>query len=260
MTTGPRPFYMMMMRGKKKMNQHDAWHVLFFNPFFWEQTGKTGLELRRVCKSFRDGIPERLAIEAAFGRALIRKVDVYRLFPLSINDVVRLRSPLLFVDALRLAVRKTDGFDFCLAVMRERGCALSNSVGARRNQHRAKLLADLLAGGVSLQTTSELFEAAVSGRRRVDAAVVWRCVVFIFAADPMRTRDLDYDFILHRVKDTVGFWYKGINRDVRGIYEEISRARVSHALGNPISRMHHQHIAAKKFIFGVVEFRPWHGS
>lgn len=243
-----------MLKTEKKIEpMHDAWHVLIFNPFFWEQTGKKGLMLRQVCKSLKKDIPERLAIDAAFGNALVRKVDVYRLFPLSVNDVVRLRSPLRFMDAFRLAERKTGGFDFCMAVIRDKGWALWNSVGVLRGQHRAKLLADLRTGGVSLQETSDLFEAAVAGRRQVDSAVVWRCVVLVGVAV------YQYDDILHRVRNAVGFWYKGINRDVRSICDGIERAKRSYLMGRPIVRMHHQHIACGKFVFGVVDFRPYHG-
>jgi hypothetical protein len=255
------------------MNPHDAWHVLFFNPFFWEQTGKRGLDLRGVCRSFRAEIPERVAIEAAFKDALIRKVEVYRLFPLSISDVVRLRSPLLFVDALRLAIRKTGSFEFCIAVVRDKGWTLCNTVGFQRNQHRAKLVAELAAGGVTWSVDGELFESAVSRRRNVESAVVWRHDSFIQELthmDECRLLPENDMFLLHNqwehgrilmcLRTAVGFWYKGINRDARSVCAGISRARRSHAEGRPVCRMHHQHIAAGKFIFGVVDFRPWHGS
>lgn len=231
------------------MNQHhDAWHVLFFNPFFWEQTGKKGLDLRRVCKNFRKEIPERLAIEAAFCDVLIRKVEVYRLLPLSVNDVVRLRSPLLFVDAFRLAVKKSGNFEFCIAVVRERGWALWNTVGVIRSQYRDKLVEDLVAGGVTWPVAGDLFESAV--RRYVESAVVWHFDSPIHLPD----NTLEFNMLLLSLRNAVGFWYKGINKDVRSVCSGISHARRSHALGNPICCMHHQHIAAGKFVFGVVKF------
>ena len=244
---------------------HDAWHVLFFNPFFWEQTGKRGLNLRGVCKSFKDEIPERLAIEAAFKDALIRKVDVYRLFPLSVGNVVVLRSPLLFVDAFRLAVKKSGSFEFCIAFVREKGWTLRNSVGIKRDMHRAKLVADLAAGGISWPVTGSLFESAVASfinealpRRQifVAKAVVWRYDTVIRELSDLEI-PWEYDAILQRIHHATGFkWYKGINRDVRSVCDGIRLARKNHAEGDPVGCMHHQHIATGKFIFGVVKFRP----
>lgn len=252
---------------------HAAWHVLFFNPFFWEHTGKHGLCLRRVCTAFRNEIPECLAIDSAFVGVLIRKVEIFRLFPLSVHDVVTMRSPLFFVDAFRLALRKTGGFDFCIAVMREKGLALWNSSGVKREALRAKLGSELLAGGVSWDVTGPLFDAAISGRRNVESAVVWHLDCFDQELPPWQTFRpspdapprtkyglWEYNAILFCLHDAVGFWYKGINRDVLVIVEEIQRARLSCASGHPVYCMHHQHIAAKKFVFGVVQFRPFHGS
>jgi hypothetical protein len=244
---------------------HDAWHVLFFNPFFWEQTGKRGLNLRGVCKNFRKEIPERFSIESAFRGVLIRKVDVYRLFPLSVNDVVVLRSPLFFVDAFRLAVKKSGSFEFCIAVVREKGWTLRNSVGIKRDTHRAKLVADLAAGGVSWPVTGPLFESAVASfinevmsRRQifVAGAVVWRYDTILRGLSEWENQ-WEYDAILSRIHHAVGFrWYKGINRDVRSVCDGIRFARKSHAEGGAVGCMHHQHIAAGKFVFGVVKFRP----
>ena len=252
---------------------HDAWHILFYNPDFWEQTGKHGLGLRKVCKGFHRNIPEKFAIESAFVGVLIKKAVIFRLFPLSVYDVVRMRSPLLFVDAFRLALQKTGGFEFCIAVMREKGVELWNSNGVKREMIRSKLNSELTAGGVSWVVTGPLFESAVSGRKNVESAAVWRFDCFIeelphwqtfrppFPGAQQRTKYClwEYDTILFCLHDAVGFWYKGINRDVACIIQEIRRARLSHASGNPVCCMHHQHIAGKKFLFGVVRFWPWDG-
>jgi hypothetical protein len=259
-------------KSKNNMSHHDAWHVLFFNPFFWEQTGKHGLGLRKVCKSFRNEIPEQFAIEASFRNVLIRKVEIFRLFPLSVYDVVRMRSPLLFVDAFKLAMKKTGGFGFCIAVMREKGVVLWNTAGLKRECIRSKLNAELKAGGVSWVVTGPLIDSVVSGKKNVDSAVVWRYDCFTEElphwqafrpspdAQPRIMHKLwEYDTILFCLHDAVGYWYKGINRDVLCILEEIRRARLSHASGNPICCMHHQHIAGRKFLFGIVQFRPWNG-
>jgi hypothetical protein len=249
---------------------HDAWHILFFNPLFWEQTGKHGLKLREVCKQFKKGIPEQYAIESAFAGVLIRKADIFRLFPLSVHDVVRMRSPLLFVDAFKIAVKKTKGFDFCIAVVREKAILLWNSAGMKRAHLRARLDGELRAGGVTWTMTGPLFEAAVSGRRTVDGAVVWYFDCFIeqipgwqtfrpTPGAPSRTmyQLWEQETILFLIRDAVGFWYKGINKDVTSVLRGIGQARQSHAEGRPICRMHHQHIAAKKFIFGIIRFHPF---
>ena len=251
---------------------HDAWHILFFNPYFWEKTGKHGLKLRSVCKRFNDAIPEQYAIESAFSGVLIRKADIFRLFPLSVHDVVRMRSPLLFVDAFKIAVRKTNGFDFCIAVMREKACLLWNSVGIKRMHLRAKLDEELRAGGVSWAMNGSLYEAAISGRRMVDRAVVWYFDCFTEqipcwqtfrpspGASPRTMYQLwEQETILFLIRDAAGFWYKGINKDVVSVLQGIGQARRSYAEGRPICRMHHQHIAAKKFIFGIIRFHPWNG-
>jgi hypothetical protein len=98
---------------------HTAWHLLFFNPIFWEHTGRQGLALRRVCRHFRAEIPQQFAIEAAFSGVHIHMAAAFRLFPLAVRDVLRLRSPLLFADAFRMALIKTGSFEFCIAIMRE---------------------------------------------------------------------------------------------------------------------------------------------
>ena len=258
--------------GREIMTVHDAWHVLFFNPFFWEQTGKHGLKLRGLCKGFRDSIPEQNAIEWAFSNVLIRKADIFRLFPLAVHDVVRMRSPLLFVDAFRLAVKKTHGFDFCIAVMREKSILLWNTAGFKREVLRSKLNEELKAGGVSWVVAGPLFEASISGKRGVDSARVWHFDCFIedlphwqtfrpSPGSPARTNYglWEYETILFLLHEAVGFWYKGINRDVLCVVQEIRRARLSHASGRPVCTMHHQHIAGRKFLFGIVRFRSWNG-
>ncbi len=263
------------MNTSSSLHHHDAWHILFFNSFFWEQTGKHGLCLRKVCKDFKKDIPEQFATEAAFTGVLIRKVQIFRLFPLSVYDVVKMRSPLLFVDAFRMALKKTGGYDFCIAVMRDKGWMLWNSAGVKREAKRTKLNRELLAGGVTWPVTGSLFEAAISGKRSVESASVWHFDCFIEElphwqtfhppssppGEPPRTLYTlwEYDTVLFCLHGAVGYWYKGINREVLCIMDKIRRARSSHAAGHPVCCMHHQHIAGKKFLFGIVRFRPWNG-
>ena len=52
----------------------------------------------------------------------------------------------------------------------------------------------------------------------------------------------------------VGFWYKGINRDLRSVCDGIRLARRNQAEGRQVYCMHHQHIAGGKFVLGVVKF------
>ena len=276
-------------------HQHDAWHVLFFNSFFWERTGKHGLQLRKVCKSFRDQIPEQYAIETAFIGVSIRKVDIFRLFPLAVYDVVRMRSPLLFVDAFKLALVKTGGFDFCIAVMRDKGNVLWNSKGIKREMLRSRLNTDLVSGGIVCGGSGPLFEAVVSGSKSVDSAAVWYhdssssssggSSSFIFhnnnkAAASSRAsssssyagisiNSREYESILFCLRDAVGFWYKGINKDVHEIVGKIRSARASFVVGgggecrsssssssSSTTTIQHHHVAGKKFIIGVIRLRP----
>ncbi len=222
-----------------------------------------------VCSDFRKAIPEKFAIESAFAGVLIRKVEIFRLFPLSVYDVVSMRSPLLFVDAFRMALGKTGGFDFCIAVMREKGWTLWNSIGVKREAMRSKLNSELIAGGISWPVTGRLFQAAVSGKKKVLSAAVWRldCLAEelphwqAFQPSPGAPQRIayarwEYEEVMFRLHGAVGFWYKGINHDVRCIIKEIRCRRAS---GRTADCMHHQHVAAKKFIFGVIIFRPFHG-
>ena len=247
---------------------HDAWHALFYNSFFWEMCGKHGLQLRKVCKSFRDQIPERLAIESAFWGVKIRKVDIFRLFPLSVYDVVMMRSPLLFVDAFNLALKKSRGFEFCIAVMREKGIILWNSKGLKRERMRSKLNSDLVAGGIPRGGYGRLFEAVVAGSRCVESAAVWYFDVIIHDTnlhpylDPLAVvgelqliNQGEYDAILLRLRTAVGVWYKGINKDVREIISKIQAVRISCVNGDRMYCIHHHHVAEKKFLYGVIRFR-----
>jgi hypothetical protein len=255
------------------MGMHDAWHVLFFNPVFWEKTGKHGLKLRETCRDFREQIPERFAIESAFSNVLIRKAAIFRLFPLSVHDVVGMRSPLLFADAFRIAMIKTKGYEFCIAVMREKAILLWNTGGIKREALRSKLNGELRVGGVTLWNVSgQLFEAAVSGKRSVESAVVWNFDCFIeelphwqtFRPSPgapprIMCQLWEYDTVLFLLREAVGYWYKGINKDVLSVLSGIKKARLSILQGVPVCHMHHQHIAGKKFVFGIVRFRPLNG-
>ena len=126
---------------------HDAWQVLFFNPFFWEQTKKHGLKLRRVCRDFRLGVPEQCAIAASFTGVSIRKADIFHLFPLSVSDVVGMHSLLLFVDAFKLDLKKSDGIELFIAVMRDKELMLWNSVGVKMENLRSKFFSELASGG-----------------------------------------------------------------------------------------------------------------
>lgn len=229
-------------------------------------TGKHGLQLRKVCKSFRDQIPEQYAIETAFVGVLIRKVDIFRIFPLAVYDVVRMRSPLLFVDAFKLALVKTGGFDFCIAVMREKGNVLWNSNGVKREKLRSRLNTDLVSGGIVHGGSGPLFEAVVSGSKHVDSAAVWYHDGFLFhetylsAAWSLHVSSTvcrEYDSILFCLRDAVGFWYKGINKDVHAIVDKIRSVRFGYAVGDKREcNIQHHHVAGKKFLIGVIRLRP----
>ena len=117
---------------------HSAWAILFQQDYFLQRLGKHGIHLRAACAEFRRDFPEDMFIRAVFNGVRIRKVDVFRLLPLSVNDVLRLRSPLLFSDAFAVAIRRSGGFERCMDIVREKGWDLLCRTHARREVTRYK--------------------------------------------------------------------------------------------------------------------------
>ena len=80
--------------------------------------------MRAVCSDFRRDFPEGLFIHAVFRGVRIRSVDIFRLLPLSVSDVIQLRSPILFYDAFSVALRRHGSFERCMRIVRENGWRL----------------------------------------------------------------------------------------------------------------------------------------
>ena len=229
---------------------HSAWSILFQSSDFWHGVGKPGIKLRVACSEFRRDIPEDLFIYAVFSGVRIRKVDVFRLLPLTINDVIRLRSPLLFSDAFAIAVRRAGGFERCMQIVREKGWQLLCSVGNQRRRMRERLEGHFKAAGLLLLPQGGLYSAVITGRRFVEGAAVWRLKVARVASP----RKSEYEDIMQALRQAVGFWYGGVNRDARSVEERIREARGSRANGVEVAEIHHQSISGKMFLYGILTF------
>ena len=76
-----------------------AWSVLFNDPDFWLLLDKEHLGmLSSVCRSFRSDIPHSVAILSLFSQKVVKKVSLFRILPLSVRDVLNIRSPVDFCE------------------------------------------------------------------------------------------------------------------------------------------------------------------
>ena len=255
---------------------HSSWSLLFNDPDFWALLSKDHfVMLSSVCRQFRSDIPQRVAIMALFRDKPIKKVAVFRLLPLSVNDVLGLRSPVDFLTALAIAEKKCGGFDRCLAILREKGLQCWIQDGERRMKKRMVFEAELGRLGVTdLPTTDPLYRAAVITQQRVmESVAVWGYATtdaellawqifnpYTAETDLARRlvtsrttfRTIEYDAVLACLKDAMGYWYKGVNADVRTALGAIRAARAKRASGCTIVLLSHQ-----KLLVGRVTIRPW---
>ena len=244
-----------MTRGRtQKEKMHPAWVILFQQSDFMRWLGKPGINLRAVCSEFRSDFPSDVFIHVVFDGVRIRKVDVFRLLPLSVNDVIRLRSPLLFSDAFAIAVRRSGGFEQCMNIVREKGWHLSCGVGRRREIVRKRLGAQFSDAGLPTPPAGELFDAVITGRRVAERAAIWRICLLHAMPSTRHQCSEEYDAIMWALKHAVGFWYGGVNRDARLVEERIREARTRTIQGDVVAEMHHQSISCKVFLYGVVRF------
>ena len=232
--------------------------------------------LRLVCKDFRADIPEKLAIRAIFKATLCRKVDLFRLLPLSVNDVVCMRSPVNFVAAFDIAVRRWGSFESCMAFVREWGWISWRAANMKRRL--AKERVDGLINGAGLvdpvDERNPVYIAAISNRKRVDRAVVWRysCTyegllpreqfnpyesVNGVAISRMAYSNMEFKTLLNCLHDAVGFWYKGIRGDARSIETFICRVRSESKPYADKNVVQHQLVSGRVLIVGVVTFNVW---
>jgi hypothetical protein len=261
-------------------HHHPAWTLLFYNPDFWACVGKNGFMLRAACKEFRLNIPEQVAIRAVFCETLCRKVDLFRLLPLSVNDVIRMRSPVNFVAAFDIAVRRWGGFDSCMAFVREWGWINWNATSTKRRVAKDGVDALIRDSGFEcpIDDRHPIYQSIVACRKRVDRVVVWRysCTYEDLLPreqfDPYRSADgvalsrrlfsnLEFNTLLRILRDAFGFWYKGIHADVRAIEKFIRGVRNDGAVrltaDGGVGVVQHQLVSGKVLILGVVTFRVW---
>jgi len=254
---------------------HSAWGLLFHNPFFWSCVGKDGLKLREVCREFKDEIPEHASILAIFNAKRCRKVALFRLLPLSVNDVVRMRSPAVFLDAFDIAIRKTGGFENCMAIMRDRGWRCWCELGLKRRAVKDRvdgLIRDSGFDGV-VDVHNAVYQSAITTRRRIDRVAVWRHACSFEGLMPWeqynpfesvdgvrRSRNLhaavEFQKLLHALRDAVGFWYKGIHGDVFRVETFIRSVResTSYPFGSVVQ---YQMISNGVLILGLITFYVW---
>lgn len=258
-----------------------AWILLLYNPQFWSFAGKSGFVLlRSVCKGFRNDIPEHVAIRAIFQGKVCKKVDLFRLFPLSVNDVVRMRSPMDFMAAFDVAVRKAGGFKNCMAFVRDCGWRNWCESDSKRRALAERLDSMIKSAGFAgcVDVVNPAYRAAVSNKRRVDRVVVWRysCTYEDLLPreqfDPWQQQgqegvilsrrlhaNNEFQTLLYMLRDAMGFWYKGIHCDVRSI-EAIIRAVRDQSVrveGKQHNTLQYQAISSGVFFIGSITFRLW---
>ncbi len=76
-----------------------SWLILFNSPDFWAMLEKEHLGmLSSVCRSFHAEIPQRVAILSLFSQKVVKKVNLFKILPLSVRDVLNIRSPVNFCE------------------------------------------------------------------------------------------------------------------------------------------------------------------
>jgi hypothetical protein len=200
----------------KIIRMHSAWGLLFFNPDFWDCLSKQEFcNLCLVCKGFLHGVPEREAIVCIFRHCVVKRVELVRVLPLTVHDVMKLRPPINFVDAFKIAERKTGGFTNCMAMVRERSLHARNE---REKRRMGSVLTSLLEQGVSEPPFYDPFF-----RRALDCyvsrVVVWR---YIHKSTEAMVR-FQSDEVLNILRRAKGGWYKGIHSHMRDVMHTVDR-------------------------------------
>lgn len=192
---------------------HSAWDLLFYNPDFWGCLSKHEFcNLRLACKDFAAGVPEREAVLWVFRNSAVKKVDLFRVLPLTVHDVMRLKSPVNFADAFKIAERKAGGFVNCMAMVRERSLYTKHVRERQQMGSRDSVLASLLAQGVSNPPYyNPFFRSALDGY--VSRVVVWRYVHKRINAGPC----FESEEVLGLLRKARGKWYRGIQNHMRDV-------------------------------------------
>lgn len=262
---------------------HTMWAILFYDPLFWESVGKRGLMmLRAVCREFRLDVPEQLAIRAIFRNALCRKVDLFRMLPLSVSDVVRMRSPVSFVAAFDIAVRRWGGFETCMAFVREWGWINWNAADMKRRAAKEGVDALIREAGLDcvVDENNPVYQSIVAGRKRVERVVMWRYACTFedllprAQFDPYDCADgvavsrrlfanMEFNTLLRLLKDAVGFWYKGVHGDARAVEKFLRGVRNNEAnvaaqkLVDGSCELQHQLITGHVLLIGAISVGVW---
>ena len=224
---------------------------------------------------FRSDIPDHVAIASIFRAKRCRKVSLFRLLPLSVNDVVGMRSPAMFLDAFTIAIRKAGGFDNCMAILRDKGWRSWHATGVKRRTARDRIDGLIMDSGFTgrIDCLDPVYVSAIATRRRVDRAVVWKynCTYEGLlpweqynpwnSGDGVRRAQMLHSSVEIRtligiLHDVVGFWYKGIHGDVFRIEACVRKVRES-GVQLTGDTLQHQMISGGVLILGEIRFHVW---
>lgn len=231
---------------------HPVWNLLFHNPEFWDHLTKLHMCcLLGTCKEFRTSIPEREVLLRIFKDTSIKKVELFRLFPLTVHDVLKLRSPVRFTDAFQIAERKAHGFQYCMAVIREKGWRLWCE-RSRQHAECKQAIEELLRsnGAVSFQSNHPVIEKA--SKIKYPRVIVWKYTWNIIPTQETQRHNLFYYHqVLMAIQGAFGYWYKGIHKDTRTAIGAINTAMEDPSATEYV----HMTFANAILAIGVVEFR-----
>jgi len=230
---------------------HPAWNLLFHNPEFWAHLTKLQMCcLLGTCKEFKTSIPERDVCLRIFKNASMKKVDLFHLFPLTVYDVLKIRSPVKFTDAFRIAERKAGGFPYCMSLIREKGWRL----WCKRDKHRTeckKKIEDLLRSNGTVPFPYDHLTLEKLADRSISRAVVWR-YTWRTQSDTAQQYDFHYYRVLMAIQKAHGFWYKGIHKDTHTAIGTINAAMTDSTTTEYV----HVALANAILAIGVVSFHP----
>jgi hypothetical protein len=259
----------------KMIDRHTAWGLLFYNPFFWKLLDKHGFKLREVCRAFRNDIPEHEAINAIFESKQCRKVTLFSLLPLSVNDVIRMKSPMVFLDAFSIAVRKAGGFENCMAIMRDRGWRRVCEINRKRKLVEENLVSVIRRAGLDIpfDMVREIHQYVSIARGHISRAVMWNysCSYeglmeweqynpYQSTGGVRRSRRMHTHEELIALRTifcrVVGFWYKGIRCDVFKAEGFIRGVREGNSRSSDNVYRHHM-ISGGVLMIGIITFYTW---
>ena len=182
------------------------------------------------------------------------------------------------LQAFLIAERKSGGFDNCLALVRERGWRCWVESGEKRALFRSHIEQLLRDKGVSeIPSSDPVYRSAVR-QRSVERVAVWSyaCTYEALVSwyDPYTNERIgtmtaglgqrlefsralhksqEYEQLLKTLRQAVGYWYKGINADVRRILELIGAVRASGRETQITAVLVSNHV----LIVGTVLFSHW---